>query len=85
MHCFDPLYVKRNKNDKTTVTTTSLRDQNLARYLKNPSISKNEINVTLKEASSSKWNSRMYEDNVKFNNNIIKRDAQAQNIIKSEI
>lgn len=54
MHCFDPLYVKRNKNDKTTVTTTSLRDQNLARYLKNPSISKNEINVTLKEASSSK-------------------------------
>lgn len=53
--------------------------------IKNPLNFKNEINVKLKEASSSKWNSRMYEDNVKFNNNIIKRDAQAQNIIKSEI
>lgn len=36
---------------------------------------KNEINVKFKEVLFLKWNLRMYEDNVKFNNNIIKRDV----------
>lgn len=36
---------------------------------------KNEINVIFKEVLFLKWNLRMYEDNVKFNNNIIKRDV----------
>lgn len=36
---------------------------------------KNEINVLFKEVLFLKWNLRMYEDNVKFNNNIIKRDV----------
>lgn len=38
-------------------------------------ILKNEINVIFKEVLFLKWNLRMYEDNVKFNNNIIKRDV----------
>lgn len=36
---------------------------------------KNEINVLFKEVLFLKWNLRIYEDNVKFNNNIIKRDV----------
>lgn len=36
---------------------------------------KNEINVIFKEVLFLKWNLRIYEDNVKFNNNIIKRDV----------
>lgn len=49
MHCFDPLYVKRNKNDKTTVTTTSLRDQNLVRYQNPPQFQKRNQMLHLKK------------------------------------
>lgn len=34
-----------------------------------------KLNVIFKEVLFLKWNLRMYEDNVKFNNNIIKRDV----------
>lgn len=44
-------------------------------YIKKIFNFKNEINVIFKEVLFLKWNLRMYEDNVKFNNNIIKRDV----------
>lgn len=44
-------------------------------YIKKIFNFKIEINVIFKEVLFLKWNLRMYEDNVKFNNNIIKRDV----------